>query len=458
MSSVGEDSEPVSGMEDRKAAAWAWPLILISVLFIGWLVNAIPHGAVEKKPDGPILGSQADLALLQVQSQAIIASASVDGAAAGDALETLKSQAVGIRVRSAVALLESFIDVEASDAEGTIRNLKKEEGVPEWLGLVELAVTKGVTAGEREELREEVGWFADLADGSDGEASEKADSIRLRSTGIIMLIFSCFLAALFVVLAGGGFLLFIARTQRVTGEALRFRSQGLPRGVMLEVFALYLGMMAFGEAASIWIHPSFSIAGYGLSIVVPLIWPVVRGIAWKDFLRSMGFHRGEGILKEIGCGIIGYSGVLAIATMGLFLTWAIMLIAGVFAGDPSGVAAEPVSPEPHPIIGWMFSGSVVERILCLLLASVLAPLLEEFFFRGALHRYLRGRLGFFLSALITGLIFAGLHPQGWIAIPALCAIGIGFSLLREWRDSLIAPMVAHSINNGALVVAMWLAL
>ena len=53
------------------------------------------------------------------------------------------------------------------------------------------------------------------------------------------------------------------------------------------------------------------------------------------------------------------------------------------------------------------------------------------------------------------MIFAALHPQGVFAIPALAGIGIGFSLLREWRDSLIAPMVAHAINNGALVLMLW---
>jgi membrane protease YdiL (CAAX protease family) len=56
------------------------------------------------------------------------------------------------------------------------------------------------------------------------------------------------------------------------------------------------------------------------------------------------------------------------------------------------------------------------------------------------------------------LIFAALHPQGFLAIPALASIGMGFSLLREWRDSLIAPMVAHAINNGILVGMLWLIL
>jgi membrane protease YdiL (CAAX protease family) len=71
---------------------------------------------------------------------------------------------------------------------------------------------------------------------------------------------------------------------------------------------------------------------------------------------------------------------------------------------------------------------------------------------------LRGKYRFLFSAILTGVIFASLHPQGWMAIPALTAIGVGFSILREWRDSLIAPMVAHAINNGVLVGMLCLAL
>ncbi|MDA8908926.1 CPBP family intramembrane metalloprotease, partial [bacterium] len=99
-----------------------------------------------------------------------------------------------------------------------------------------------------------------------------------------------------------------------------------------------------------------------------------------------------------------------------------------------------------------------ERLLCFFLAAVFAPVFEELFFRGALHRWLRGRFGFLVSALLTGAIFAALHPQGWLGIPALAAIGVGFSLLRESRDSLIAPMVAHAINNGVLVTMLCIAL
>jgi len=40
-----------------------------------------------------------------------------------------------------------------------------------------------------------------------------------------------------------------------------------------------------------------------------------------------------------------------------------------------------------------------------------------------------------------------LHPQGWVAVPALSAIAMVLAALREWRGSLIAPMAAHACNN-----------
>jgi membrane protease YdiL (CAAX protease family) len=107
------------------------------------------------------------------------------------------------------------------------------------------------------------------------------------------------------------------------------------------------------------------------------------------------------------------------------------------------------------VVGWIYEGDLWVRLACFGLAAGFAPLFEELFFRGALQRYFRGRLQFLASALLTGLIFAALHPQGVFAIPALAGIGVGFSLLREWRDSLIAPMTAHAINNGCLVGMLW---
>ena len=93
------------------------------------------------------------------------------------------------------------------------------------------------------------------------------------------------------------------------------------------------------------------------------------------------------------------------------------------------------------------------------------PIVEEITFRGVLYRGLRVRpvggsaLGSIaIGGLVSGFIFAAIHPRGWVAIPALGAIGFAMALAREWRGSLIAPMVMHAINNTVVMTVMVLML
>ena len=95
------------------------------------------------------------------------------------------------------------------------------------------------------------------------------------------------------------------------------------------------------------------------------------------------------------------------------------------------------------------------------LAVILAPLVEETMFRGMLYRHLReattrwGRFGSFLaSASLVSLLFAGIHPQGWKAVPALMVLALGMNLLREWRGSLLPSMMVHGIHNGLMTLML----
>ena len=79
-------------------------------------------------------------------------------------------------------------------------------------------------------------------------------------------------------------------------------------------------------------------------------------------------------------------------------------------------------------------------------------------FRGVLYRQLRSSsnllgvpLSIILSVLLTSFIFAAIHPQGWIAIPALMGIAIGMNLMREWRGTLLPSMIVHGISNGIVI-------
>lgn len=106
----------------------------------------------------------------------------------------------------------------------------------------------------------------------------------------------------------------------------------------------------------------------------------------------------------------------------------------------------------HPIINeirtdpWALAGLFA-------LACVWAPIVEESLFRGAFFHHMRRRHGWLLSALPVALIFAAIHPQGWLGIPVLASIALTLAGIREWRDSLIASITAHALNNG-VVLAM----
>jgi len=76
-------------------------------------------------------------------------------------------------------------------------------------------------------------------------------------------------------------------------------------------------------------------------------------------------------------------------------------------------------------------------------------------FRGVLYGHLRSavlprvRVGsMVVAAIVSSVVFAIIHPQGVLFVPALGGLAIAFCAFREMRGSLIAPMVAHGINNA----------
>jgi membrane protease YdiL (CAAX protease family) len=454
--SPGEVLPPALPSPPRRAAWWCWPLIVFSLLpFDAFLPEApAPVEAPRVERVDP-----SDLALLKIQARLVIVTHKLEPKAAGDSLDELSETIRGDHPVSALALVESFLESDSERVGKTIARLTGTE--PESVAmLTKAAVSRGLSDDEREMLRGELGWFADLARGPGLTNPPGEEEIRVGSF-LVLGVLGVILTGV-VLGIGVGAVLLILHLRRVQKDPANnaFVPDVAPRGILLECFALYLGIMTTGALAGAWFGNGILIGAYGASVLIPLLWAPMRGIRWADFCQWIGLHRGTGWRREIGCGCVGYLGVLAIASIGISLTFLLTLIAGWFEGiggplDGSASGGVPVGPEPHPIVGWMYEGTFWTRIACLALASGFAPLFEEIFFRGALHRYFRGKFRFLPSAVLTGIIFAALHPQGFYAIPALASIGIGFSLLREWRDSLIAPMTAHAINNGVLVGILW---
>jgi uncharacterized protein len=82
-----------------------------------------------------------------------------------------------------------------------------------------------------------------------------------------------------------------------------------------------------------------------------------------------------------------------------------------------------------------------------------APVAEEFFFRGFFYRALRSRYSVLGAALIDGLLFGAIHwdfstADGLLIVPPLAALGFTFCLVYERTGSLYPVIALHALNNA----------
>lgn len=91
------------------------------------------------------------------------------------------------------------------------------------------------------------------------------------------------------------------------------------------------------------------------------------------------------------------------------------------------------------------------------LVIVLAPVVEEIFFRGFMYRSLRNRLSPLAAGLCIGVVFGAIHysgPETLDLLPVLALLGATFCWLYEVTGSLYPAIAVHVVNNSlAFVVA-----
>ena len=184
-----------------------------------------------------------------------------------------------------------------------------------------------------------------------------------------------------------------------------------------------------------------------------LAWACRGGRSWSQVRQDVGITSGAGVVRELGYGVLTWCAAVPLAAVGLVMALILAALTGTAVSDAT-----------HPIQEALAEGGLAVRLSLLVLAAVIAPLVEEIVFRGVLYRHLRERLGglghfasFVVAALASSALFAAIHPQGIVFAPILAGLGVAFCIARELRGSLIAPMVAHGINN-ALIVGLNVAL
>jgi uncharacterized protein len=103
----------------------------------------------------------------------------------------------------------------------------------------------------------------------------------------------------------------------------------------------------------------------------------------------------------------------------------------------------------------MFAGleTLQQRAVVIVLAVVIAPLVEEFVFRFFIYGVLKRYFGTLVGLLVNAALFAVVHAHVPSAVP-LFVLGACFTLAYEWSGSLIVPMTMHSMFNALTLIAL----
>ncbi len=101
--------------------------------------------------------------------------------------------------------------------------------------------------------------------------------------------------------------------------------------------------------------------------------------------------------------------------------------------------------------------STMALVAVAFLVAIVAPMVEELFFRGFLFGALGRIMHWGVAAVVTGLVFGAIHAGGTPAIflVPLAVLGALLCVLYRRTDSLVPGMGVHAFNNAlALGVAM----
>lgn len=93
------------------------------------------------------------------------------------------------------------------------------------------------------------------------------------------------------------------------------------------------------------------------------------------------------------------------------------------------------------------------NVLGVFTISILAPLLEEVLFRGAIQGYLMQRFSPWTSIIISSLIFGVIHMNPIQVFYATC-VGIVFGWIYYRTRSLVPVVVGHVLNNSLAALTM----
>ncbi len=217
------------------------------------------------------------------------------------------------------------------------------------------------------------------------------------------------------------------------------RSFGLPEAILA---ALLIGFLFLTIGASVS-QPSIQFSARNLLTNFLLTGCVVLVIV--TFLQFRGFE----VTSLGGFYRLGFIRTLSTGAILLFFAYPLILASDsvtqwLFGGGSS-----------RQNIVEFFSGSrtIQQRMMIIIFAIAIAPIVEEFLFRFFIYGVLKRYFGRLLGITFSALLFAAAHAHLPSFAP-LFVLGSCFAIAYEWSGSILVAMTMHSLFNSLTLTAL----
>ena len=121
--------------------------------------------------------------------------------------------------------------------------------------------------------------------------------------------------------------------------------------------------------------------------------------------------------------------------------------------------ASSLAPVPKSLPIYKLFGTTASAYAMAGYGILVAPFIEELFFRGFLFPVLARRSGVAAAAVLTSLAFMLIHTSqlagAWLPLLILFCVGMVFTLARAWTGSVAVPFLMHTAYNATLFAGLF---
>ena len=268
--------------------------------------------------------------------------------------------------------------------------------------------------------------------------------ILFAAIGAIPGVIGVVLFALYIIASAYVYLSLIyqisTRTRNAFGaDAATTRSFGLPEAILAALLILFL-FLTIGASVS---QPSIQFSARNLVANFLLTGCVVLVIV--TFLQFRGFNVGSlgGFFR------LGFVRTLSTGAILLFFAYPLILLSDTITQRLFGGSSSKQN------IVEFFSGSrtIEQRMMIIVFAVAIAPIVEEFLFRFFIYGVLKRYFGRLLGVTFSALLFAAAHAHLPSFAP-LFVLGSCFAIAYEWSGSILVAMTMHSLFNSLTLTAL----